>query len=358
MTTYGERFEAQVNGDLETARILTERHHSVEDVKGLVSAAGTRLELFLKGVAFAGANTRGTLHDFINRLSWQGASQETVRVLHQLRQEYNSVKHDPAHAPTLLAALDLLQRLRLAAHEVAALELGITNRPVREGNRRVFWVAACDHYIGGDTEVHIYWPARREGWPVPPSFDLIYIDMSSWDSVKETLAVTGELASAEGHFPERMLEELSGEEGFLEAFAFEGDYRSLLTTLTQHERRLDLIPGLRRQDNLVAMLQAFLLAAIDVASIAGDADEEELSQEIKAQAFQVYSVPQDLREADDLASGMARTICQIDSAERSLLAGPIFVDMQSFQSRKGRALALRPDLRILVDENRTVCMID
>ena len=84
MTTYGEQFEAQVDGDLEAARSLAERHHSVEDVKGLVSAAGTRLELFLKGVAFAGANTRGTLRDFISRLSGQGAGQETVRVLHQL----------------------------------------------------------------------------------------------------------------------------------------------------------------------------------------------------------------------------------------------------------------------------------
>jgi hypothetical protein len=358
VTTYGERFQAQVNSDLEAARRLTERHYSVEDVRALVSSAGTKLELFLKGVAFVGANTQDTLYDFTNRLSGQGASQGTVRVLHQLRQEYNSVKHDPAHEPTLLAVLDLLQRFHQVVHEVVALGLGMTDRPVREGNRRVFWVAACDHYIGADTEVHIYLPARPEGWPVPPSFDLVYIDMSSWNDVKETLAVIGQLASAEEHFPEGMLEELSGEEGFLEAFAFEGDYRSLLTTLTQHERRLDLIPGLRRQDSLIAMVQAFLLAAIDVAGVAGDADQEEIRQEIKAQAFQVYAVPQDLRGADDLTSGMAHMICKIDPTERSLLAGPIFVNLQSFESRKERALALHPDFRILVDENHTICMID
>lgn len=312
MTTYGERFQAQVDSDLEAARSLAERHYSVEDVRGLVSATGTRLELFLKGVAFAGANARDNLYSFIDRLSGQGASQGTVKVLHQLRQEYNNVKHDPAHEPTLIAVINLLQRFRQAVHEMVGLGLGITNRPVREANRRVFWVAACDHYIGGDTEVHIYLPARPEGWPVPPSFDLVYVDMSSWDDVKETLAVIGELGPAEEHLPERMLKVLSGEEGFLEAFAFEGDYRSLLTTLTQHERRLELLSGLRRQDNPIAMVQAFLLATIDVASVAGDADQEEISQEIKAQAFQVYAVPQDLRRADDLARGMAHMICQID----------------------------------------------
>lgn len=357
MATYGERFEAQVDADLEAARGLGERHYSPEEVRGLVSAAGTRLELFLKGVAFAGANTQDTLHNFINRLPRQGASQGTVGVLHDLRKEYNSVKHDPAHEPTLLAVVDLLRRLPQAAHEVVALGLGITGRPVREGSRRVFWVAARDHYIGGDTEVHIYLPARPGGWPVPPSFDLVYVDMGSWDGIKETLVLVGEVANAEGHFPERMLEELWGEDGFLEALAFEGDYRSLLTTLTQHEKRLDLIPGLRRQDSPAAMIQAFLLAAIDVAGVAGEADEQEVDREIRAQASQVYAVPQDLRGTDDLAGGMARMICRVDPADRPSLAGPVFVDPRGFEAREGGALASHPDLRVLVDENRTVCAV-
>lgn len=165
----------------------------------------------------------------------------------------------------------------------------------------MFWVAACDHYIGGDTEVHVYLPAIPRVGPVPPSLDLVYVDMSSWDDVKKTLSVVGELGSSEEHFPKRMLEILSQEEGFLEAFVFEGDYRSLFTALTQNERRLDLIPGLRRQDSLAAMLQAFPLAAIDIAGTA-DTDQEGMSHEIEAQAVQVYAVSEDLEVAGDLAA--------------------------------------------------------
>lgn len=126
----------QVESDLESARRLTERHYAVDDIRGAVSVAGTRLELFLKGVAFPNANARKNLNQLIDGLSDDGTSEETIQALHDLRYEYNRAKHEPAYEPTLLAVLDLLRRFTEAAREVVNLGLGITGRSARDESRR------------------------------------------------------------------------------------------------------------------------------------------------------------------------------------------------------------------------------
>ena len=100
---------------------------------------------------------------------------------------------------------------------------------------------------------------------------------------------------------------------FREAIVFEGEYRTLIATLATHERREDLLPGLRREDDLDSMFLAFTLASIDAAT-----EEKELdgnwADAIAKRSVETYAVPANFRLLSQLANEFGQMIEQAGGA--------------------------------------------
>jgi len=183
--------------------------------------------------------------------------------LHALRTAYNTAKHDPANVSGLLQTLRIVGEARRAIEHLIELRIGRVNESIASDLKRVFWVAVWDHYIHGDSEVHIILPTVSDRWLGPPTFDLIYVEAMAWDQIMKELSSDGSLAIGEGIIPKLQFEEFRQDDDFLEAWVFEGDYRTLITILARYELRQELLPGLNRQDRPGSMTLAFLLAAMD-----------------------------------------------------------------------------------------------
>ncbi len=354
MGTYADKFAADVAEVVRQVEALPSGEYSTDDVVEILVRTGTKLELYLKGVLFPSRSARKNLQSFISALQSCGVSRGEVEALQDLRDAYNLAKHNPNRPPSALETIELLRRAKPALDSVASICQGLSQDHWRAGHGRVYWIAAWDHYIGGDTEVHVMLPAPHVPGQFLPELDLVYIDISSWDEVLRTLAHVGTAGEGDDHIPATALHEFAAEDDFLAALAFEGDYRDLMVTLAQHERREDLLPSLRRQDSGSAMLQAVLLAGCDVAASADSTDEDRLREGIEARAVAVYAVPSDYSGLPRLSSGVAEMLCQMDPSGWSKLSGPRWVTADAFEAMKANALAVHRRYDVLVNSGSAV----
>jgi hypothetical protein len=213
-------------------------------------------------------------------------------------------------------------------------------------------VAAWDHYIGGDSEIHIIVPTTS-GWP--PDLDLIYIDMRSWDTVKATLATSGGLKPGKGIIPKHFYEEFEAEGDFHEAVVVENDYRTIIATLAAQERREELIPGLRREDDGRSMIQAFTLASIDVAEDTGLSGGDQ-AKAIAQRAVETYAVPQEFNLLNRHALDFSEMLGQVPKQGLHFLNGPVWVTAEQYRAAEPGALAKHPSFDIMVDQRSTVLL--
>jgi hypothetical protein len=358
MTTFGQKFQSDVEQSIQEMQQLAIRDYEAGELKDLIAFAGTKLELFLKSVVFPSISSRGNLVSFINELLNHGFVQAQVDILHELRLAYNSSKHDPNYAPTVLTTLELMRKVEGVVRDLVGLNLGITSNYARTGYKRVFWIAAWDHYIGGDTEIHIILPGESESWLGPPSLDIIYIDISSWATVKLLLSQVGELRLGKGLIPEQLYKVYEGEEDFLGALVFEGDYRDLIAILAQHERRNELLPMLMRHADQRAMLQAFILATIDVALSTVKQIQPDVAEEIKHQAISVYAVPGEYKGLDYFASSMADILFKLHRSSWGLLTGPTWIKASNYDTASKQAIAIHKDFKLFIDQSCTFRVIE
>src|SRR6266481_2009437 len=259
MGTHIEHFLNELNKDLKQADKLAEAGYEKDELRNLVTNVGASTEVFLKTAALPHLSPRTGFAPCINALEAAGVSREDRETLHSLRTIYNESKHEPNYRPSVVGFQELLQKVIAVIRSLGARNLGLLNSPERLEHKRVLWLAVWDHYIGGDSEVHVIVPAKS-GWP--PDLDLVYIDFMAWDLVKSLLGQAGSLRPSRGLIPADCLAQFAAEDEFREAVVFEGEYRRVIATLAAHERREDLLPGLRREDDWASMIQAFALASI------------------------------------------------------------------------------------------------
>jgi hypothetical protein len=176
-----------------------------------------------------------------------------------LRLAYNAAKHDPNTSVKLLDSIEVIRSAHETAQEIVWRGIGLCTSRVKPNADRVFWIAAWDHYIGGDTEVHVILPGESEHWLRPPMFDVVYINLAEWDQIKSKLSIVGVLKDGKGLIPYPQYVSFQSDGDFLQAMVFEGDYRQLISVLAQHEKRQELIPGLNRHDTGQSMILAYRL---------------------------------------------------------------------------------------------------
>jgi hypothetical protein len=355
MTTYGRSLLSELADARAELVKLTHVSYEPSEIREAISAVGAKTEIFLKSVVLPGRNSRNTLQWFIDELAGSSISASSRDKLHSLRQTCNDAKHEPTIIIPLLDAIRIVNDAQEAIEEIVTQGIGSVAGIVHPHTHRVFWIAVWDHFAQGDSEVHVIIPGESEHWLGPPTFDIVYVSISGWNDVVATLPRVGVFSSGKGLVPESQYDAFNSDEDFLGAWVFEGDYRSLITTLAQHELRQELIPGLNRHDSSGSMILAFLLASIDVASDA--TNPIELPAAIIAQATGAYAVPPDYKYAQPLAEGMSEMMRQIAVADWSTISGPIWMRESEFDALAAQCRAKHPKYDIIIDATLSVRML-
>ena len=269
--TFLEQYLAEIADIKQRLKSLSTGDFDILEVKQLISIAGLRTEYFLRAAVVPSASFKDDFAGVINALKSHGISKELRQDLHQLRELYNDVKHNPESRPSISDALQRLSEAESFGSALRGTSIGKVHFPISRRFHRIPWVAAWDHYIGGDTEVHIPFPSDDSR---APSIDCNHIAMSAWDDVKQDLSTLGSIYAGPEAIPHHVYKTFLSETDFHDAFSFEGEYRDILSTLAKHEFRVEgLIEPLHRENTTQSMMQAFALGVLDVADAVMDPDE-------------------------------------------------------------------------------------
>jgi hypothetical protein len=326
---------------------VTQNEFEQVQINDVLTKIGAKTEIFLKSVVFPAENSRNTFEWFINRLNDESISRISIDYLHELRRKYNKAKHDPQTDFELLYILEVIRNAKNAIEEVNSKNLGSVKANYNPRLKRLFWIAVWDHFIHGDSEVHIILPGQSGHWLGPPTFDIIYVEISAWYEIKDKLGLLGILKEGKGLIPESQYKIFRSDEDFLGAWVFEGDYKSLITTLAEHELRQKLLPGLNRHDNFTSIIIACLLATVDV--ITSVEEEEDLPSLIKKQMADVYAVPYDYFRLDEIAKEMASMVSQLDFEDWKKVTGPYWISSERFNELSQNARAKHTNYQIIID---------
>jgi hypothetical protein len=326
---------------------LSGRDHTWQQMRSFLADAGSQVEIFLKETVYSRISTRKwTFERLIDELTLQGLDSQTVCDLHALRLAYNKVKHDQNNWLRDGGVYKLLQATETSLSAIAKQNLGMANAPSGHRYERTFWIAAWDHYIGGDSEMHILLPS--EEW-LPSSFDMIYIDMLSWHAVVEELKQVGQLDIGEGSVPDQVFRDWKAESDFLNAGSFTGDYRALLSVLAAHERVEEILPSLKRESATSSLRNALLLATVDVAAAGqNNLAEQDLAESIRTLAAHQYAVPRYSAISLDFTPKLARLVFDVKPHMRASIVGPVWVTPATFATLAENAIARMPDSTIVI----------
>jgi len=355
MTTYGEKFVAEIETAINSLERLIHIDYEEYQIRDYISSIGIKIEIFLKAVTFPNKNPRDNFHSFINELSSYGIEQNAIDKLHAFRRLYNNAKHAPNATITLLHSIEISKNTLEAIRQIVRNNIGMSGRQSSPNINRVYWIAAWDHYIGGDTEVHIILPGESKHWLGPPTFDIIYIRMEAWDTVKSELSNVGALKDGKNLIPKNLYDSFSAEGDFLAALVFEGDYRNLITVLAQYEKRQELLSGLNRHDSRQSMMLAYLLAAADVIGTVSNIDE--LKVAMIDRAHEVYAVPNDYNYSELIADNFVKLFCQLDYKDWQDITGPVWVSEEQYSKRSNNSKAKHNKYPIIIDSDNILVML-
>lgn len=332
---------------------LEEFSHSgfeLTELKALISTIGLKMEQFLRAAVLPSTSPQVDLAGVINRLGQVGVSKSARKQLHKVRVMYNDVKHDPAFQPSLSETIECVREVKAIVNSLEA-NVGRTHAEMPRSFRRVQWLAAWDHYIGGDTEVHVLFPSQD---PFVPSMDSVNIRMAAWDQVKEELRTLGRVRAGTDVIPADVYEAFRSEDEFHDAIAFEGEYRDVIGTLAKYELRVDgLIEPMDREKTTQSMLQAFALALLDVA---GFPDCQNYPAAIFGQVINLYAVAPNWSEIHPWCVEFGALVEQLSASQRSGLSGPIWLSQDRFVKEEARAIARHNRLPLLIDQRLIVCL--
>lgn len=331
---------------------LSGEDHTPQQFADFLKNVGSEVEVFLKEHIYGGSRNRDDFVKLINGLAACGLGSQFVTDLHSLRKGYNSAKHDPAYAPAIGDVLSLLKATDAVLREIQTLALGTTANPApKMQTKRVLWIAAWDHFIGGDTEISISLPVS-ENATFSPELDLLYIDAMRWDEAKKELSAVGDFRLGKHLFPAQLYDSWANEGDFAGAGVFEGNYRDLINVLAKHERVEDILPFLKRDNHAYSMFAATAMACVDVALAVHPFPElNDLRDRIITKASHCYAAPRHSKLVHQHASKLAEMLLQLPDAIRPLLTGPIWVGDDRFRQFKNEALAQNAESAVLVSKD-------
>jgi hypothetical protein len=160
MRTYSQQFQDSLAEWKRRADDFAIYGFELSAARDLATEAGSRTEVLLKTAVLPHISPRAHFNDCIFALGLLSVDVSDCDTLHELRQLYNAAKHDPQWTPSLLQLQGLLPRVSEVIRRLSLNNVGQLNKDVQTRFHQIFWVAVWDHFIGGDSEVHIIAPAR------------------------------------------------------------------------------------------------------------------------------------------------------------------------------------------------------
>lgn len=355
MITYGAKLISAYNETSNTLIDVINSDYDIDKVRDLISAIGSKTEIFIKSAVFPAKNARNNFASFIDELSNNGISVNCVQALHDLRTLYNECKHDPRCDVKCFDSYGTVLAAKSAIEEIISNNLGASNDAIKSPVKDIFWVAGWDHLTSGEVEVHVMLPFEYNPNSVGfRSHDMINIDWKGWDELKKDLINCGALYPSVGIIDERILAKFAAEGEYIETFIYEGEYSILITTLATYEKVVPLLPGLSRQDDFTNMLQAFLLAFVDVAKSSTATELEKIANEILSRAISRYAVPIDYRHNDELSNKLAKTYLNIPTDKLNSVSGLKWSETKVYDAYKTRALCIDEELAYIIDSTCAV----
>lgn len=354
MPTFGEKFIGVFDDGITALDALSRIAYTEAEIRNIVSGIGTATELFLKSVVLPNKPTRKGFEWFINELASVGVACRVIGALHDLRLFYNRAKHEPNTAIHLTEALETIKAAAGAATTLVATGVGRSDSQAPSSTRRVFWIAAWDHFLGGDTEISIFLPGNLvNGW-APPALDEILVEMQSWDQIKDRLNDVGVLRDGKHLVSPDVYDFLQQEGDFLACLVYEGDHRELITILASYEKVQDLLPGLNRADSQQAMALASITAALDSLP---SATPDNLVHLIVQQAVGSYAVPEDYPYLTDFAKGLGAMFSAVPHDDWSQIHGPFWLSSETFASESETAVSRHPEWNVMITKDLAVAQL-
>ena len=349
MPTYSEVFLNDYEHSINKLKQLSYSMLDDESVREIISALGTKVEIFFKTVILPSSHARASLENLFNSLPENSLNSNHLEALHKFRIAYNTAKHRPQQSLDLLPALKAAIAAQDALIHLQSADLGLSNQQKPRNLRRVYWISACDHYTCGTTEVHVHIPRASQHSMGVPSFDHFNISCASWDTVQSELAAVGHIFPSNAIIPNNQFEAFMNDRESLTPLVFEGSYKELITILSAHEARPDILPGLRREDNYWSMSIAIFLATCDVAAICRSS--KDLASNIKSHVENQYAVPSEASGIESIIEDISFLIKQIPSGEWERISGPIWASREDFSSMETNAIAKHRKLPVVITDD-------
>jgi gas vesicle protein len=140
--------------------------HSQDDFSGFVKGIGGEVEKFLKEGVYNNTLNNRNFYQLINELSNHRITQASIDFFHDLRNLYNSLKHDPNFTTYILNCINVLKNSLKSLNEIELQNIGNIHGIYSQQKSRIVWIAGWDDYIGGMTEMGIFLPDYELDFPV------------------------------------------------------------------------------------------------------------------------------------------------------------------------------------------------
>ncbi|MDF1751247.1 MAG: hypothetical protein P1U89_00580 [Verrucomicrobiales bacterium] len=348
METNGAEFLKKIDLAREELTHLSQKIYGASDVNSVLATIGTKTELFFKAILFPSESPWRPFKYFINCLDGI-IDPEEIEELQAFRRTYNLARHNPRFRIGVIEALRQVNSVKTVLRHVFDIGVGGSNQTTATNTRRVYWLSAWEHMIGDDIEIHIIVPGESENLMGPPELDMIRIDSKQWEAAKISMAEAGRLDEWQGHIPEEYVKAWNSLGDFVEAIAFEGEYRELLICLAQFEKYLELMPGTNRSDSSKNVLVACLVALVDVMDEVPN--PKGIAPCLTRQVISAYALPESAIDLKEIAEDLAR-VARLAWDDLQPLIGPLWASRDEFQELKRNSIACSDKFPVIIDANR------
>ncbi|MER9134361.1 hypothetical protein [Mesorhizobium sp. M0768] len=323
--TRGDEIVEAVDAALERLRRLGHGPYARADVSSVIDPMGSRIETFLRSVAFPMSTRADNFYTLIELFKSTSLHPDRVPQLHGIRDLYNRSKHKPQEPLPLGEAIQTMQNTVVALRDVRALGIGAIGTPFERELNYHLWLAFWDNYANGVTDAAIMLPSDH--WTYVGTVDTLHMDIRSWDALKANLLAHPRFRMGQNHFEPKVWESFHAEGDFLNAGVWDGDYGELVRLVAPFDDRgigESMLPGLARHDSLMSIGTALIVAMVDIVrSTSEPMSRDELAEAIKARADSEYAMPREKGSVAEAAAQIAALVDTVPLDQRKRLAGPV-----------------------------------
>ncbi len=287
--------------------------HSQDDFGIYIKNIGSEIEKFLKDAVFQNSYNNLNFYNLIEKLRDEGITESTIGNLHELRNYYNSLKHDPSFSTTITEAESKIKKTSDALIEIDSESIGNINSVYIQNTNRILWLCAWDDYIGGMTELNLFLPNYEIDFPY--SVEYFNITLEGWDTLKEKYVPTGQLQLGKEFISEKAYNVWSKSADMIGVGRFSGDVRGLIRTLSSlvnKERESALLENLKRKNDSFSVIASIAYAIQDTLLNNNWTDFIDLKDEIRLRMDFDYGIDIDSKVLDFYINKIEKNMISYD----------------------------------------------